>query len=475
MAREGLGNPEYLTIVRSPRIRVELDKWDFSTGKITETLDLTNYMQSYQFSKTLHNPSSQASLSVLPQFAEMHLLEKINPMDVVRIYEFDALKFQGYVRKIGYKGLITEDGKPQRAVTIGVNSFGNYLMDAKLGINLAILKEDFPIYAATEKLSKAIQDAGDDGLTFKEVVTLLTDAWFKYLESIVDSSTQEDYVKTYVDFSAGVTEDETAGFPKEVYLFTEEEEELSLWMVMNKLGEAPLNEFFFDEGPRRVHISGKDVTLTDAKTYLIVRPTPFDGTITDKIVETNRFQAMKGITIPRTHLLSVDLNKSIEDVYSVYVCAPPMFKYDDLELIATGYSEIDEDKIKKYLYRPCKQDLYYIRNYDIDSTQAEQKKKEIDTRSIDTVKTLKNWFLKNDEFLSGTISFMVPTDSNMDPRIGDKLSIEKINGDFYVEEITHTWSYGKALISSAGVTRGYDGLKPISLQDKLFRKGKHTL
>jgi len=476
MISDLLDIPATYPVVRYPRIRVELDRWDFSRKRVTETVDLTKYVQSYRFTKTIKGPMATGELSVLPQFAELHLLEFVNPMDVIRIYEFDTLKFQGFVRKIGFKGTIAEDGKPQRMVTVGLYGFGTYLMQSKIGINLAIFKEDFPIIEAATKLAEAIQNAGEENLTFRQMITILINAWFQYIEDIVDDTVQEDYIKTYVDFEDGVTTETTAGFPKEVFLFTGEEQELTLWQILEKLGEAPLNEFFFDEAPRNVHIAGKEVKLTDSKTHLIVRPTPFDGSVTNGgSTTTDRFQAMDEVVIPRNHLLGVDFNKGMEDVYSVYVCAPPLFQYNDLELIATGYAEIDEDKAKKYLYMPCKQDLYYIRTHDIDSTKLEASKQQIDNRVKETAKTLKNWFEHNDEYLSGTITYMVPSDSNCDPRIGDKIEIENLSGNFYAESVSHMWAYGKGLIANTDVTRGYNDFSEISLKDTLFRKGKHVL
>ena len=86
---------------------------------------------------------------------------------------------------------------------------------------------------------------------------------------------------------------------------------------------------------------------------------------------------------------------------------------------------------------------------------------------------LKNWYSKNDIFTSGVLTFMVPSDSNHDPRIGERVQIEDVNAIFYAESVSHSWSYGAQLQSSVSITRGlntYGG--EIKLLNKIFKKGR---
>ena len=469
-----IGIPDHLPIIRKPNIRVELDKWDFDNSKF-ETINFTNYVGGYQFAKTIRNPSSSASIYILPQFADAHILEIVDPMDVIKIYESNVLKFQGFVRKVGFKGSIDADGKPQRMCTIAAFGFGAYLQMSKIGVNLAIFKKDTPVYTSGLKLAEDIQKAVDVGLTFRRMIELLTDSWFDYVKSLTSGEFQNKYISTYVNFLDGVSTEQTAGFPKELYLFLGDEVEITLWGIIQKLSEVPLNEFFFDEGPRDIYISGAKVNLNDPKTYLIGRPTPFDGSVVNRSMVQNRFTLMKEKIIPRNHLVSIDLNKSMEESYSVYICAPGLFDYSDLELIASGFASLDEARLNKYLYVPCKQDLYYIRKHGVTKTEIEQKKQAIEDRQVETTATLRNWFENNDKYLSGQIAMMVPNDPTLDIRLGDKVKLEEIDGNFYAETVSHKWQYMKGLITEIGVTRGWDRNRPIQVKDRLFRKGKHVL
>jgi hypothetical protein len=68
---------------------------------------------------------------------------------------------------------------------------------------------------------------------------------------------------------------------------------------------------------------------------------------------------------------------------------------------------------------------------------------------------LRNWFEPNPEFYNGTLTIQSVRECY--PRIGEKMKF--LDGQFYVEATTRSWSYGGKMQATIEVTRGaiYDG------------------
>lgn len=476
MPESPLGRPADTTIIRTPRVTIKVDRWDWSIETYRDTLDITHAVMSYNWTNTIKSPSGGATITLLPQNAVHHFLDDIRVLDVIKIYEFGILKWMGYIRRIGSSGYIESSGEPRRTSVFQCTSFGGYLLESIVSINMQVLRNNLGFQQSAEDLANNLAKAGNTGLTYNQEVSYLIDAWFTFINDTVGTNVQSRYIGRYVDFTSGMTQSETPGYPRELFLFYGEEDELNLWSVLEKLAEAPLNEFFFDVGPRTVHSNGIGITLTEDKTYLIGRPTPFDGAVTvSNGVESppqNRFQSITSVVIPQQYLTRYDLNKSMDEVFSLYLTAPVIYDMSRLELLADGREIKDDLAYKKYLYRLCNKPLYYVTLLDHEASTEAATARGVADRALAVSKTLYNWYRYNDEYLSGTISYMVPERSNNDPRIGDKMEIEGVVGSFYVEGLSHTWTYGGSLEAVATVTRGWNVTQPIKLSNRIFNRPK---
>jgi len=478
MAKSPLGLPADTTIIRSPKVTVKVERWDWDSEKYKDTLDITQAVLNYNWTNSIKSPSGGATITILPQNSTDHFLDDIQVLDVVKIYEFGALKWLGYIRKIGASGYIEQSGEPRRTVVFQCTSFGGYLLETVISVNSQVLRNDAGFQSVAEKLANDLSRAGNDGLTYNEAVTELINAWFVYLRDAVGSDVQAKYIGRYVDFTTGMTQSESPGYPRELYLFYGNEDELNLWSIIEKLAEAPLNEFFFDVGGKTVsvHSNGKGIRLPEEKAYLIGRPTPFDGTVTvsSGVVSPpqDRFRVMKPVTLPQQYLTRYDLNKSMDEVFSLYVTAPATYDMSLLEILADGRHVIDELAYKKYLYKLCNKPLYYVIGLDHEKGSESTKAKKMYDRAQAVSDTFYNWYRHNDKYLSGTISYMVPERPQNDPRIGDKMEIEGIVGSLYVEGISHSWTYEKALSGIATVTRGWNVNQPMKLSNRIFKRPK---
>lgn len=458
--------------IRRMDITIEIDLWKWPEGYLNQRIDVTQDILNYRFQKTIKTPQGSCQLSVLPQRADTHILDVLNTMDVLKIYEFGVLKFIGYVTRIGYSGAINaRTGLPERSAVITCQQFGGLLAYASVGLGLgtALGGPAGELYEAATKLGNDILNATTDGITFSELITVLTTGFEEYLTNI-KASKFLTYIQTYLDTSSGLASQLSPSLPRVFELFTGTEQSLTFWQVAEQLAEKPFNEFWIDNGPRKVFIDNANVELPE-KACFVFRPTPFNGTLING-TEYNYFDSLPSKQIDRNHLVQFDLSKSMDEVYTFYSVKTPSLDMSGLERLLYALVEVDEERVGKYLFRPLTTDLFYTRVEDLNANERAVTQATLDTVGKERATTLKNWFSNNENFLSGVITHMVPSNNDDDPKVGDKIEVEGINGFFYVEGIAHTWRYQGELKSNLTVTRGFNRNQKIELKDRLFRRNR---
>lgn len=454
---------------RKVDIRIEIDVWKWPEGTLGRAVDVTNDILNYRFQKTIKAPQGSCQLAVLPQSATTHIMDVFKPMDVVRIYEFGVVKFIGFITRVSYSGAIGSDGKPSRNATITCQQFGGLLQTSSIGMGLGTalgLTEDVLVNESA-KLSLAILRGMEDGISFAEIVGLLYTSFRDFLEAI-GASNFLTYVSQYFDASSGLSNEETPTLPRTVELFTGTESSLTFWQLAEQIAQKPFNELWIDNGARSVSIDGSNVRLPE-KSCMVFRPTPFNGTVTSAGTA-KLWDGLPKIDISADYLLRFDLARSMDEVYTFYSVKEPAFQLAEIPRLLLGRAKVDRDRLGKYLFRPLITELFYTR---VETAKGDGKaatSKEAADASDMAAQTLLNWFEHNDDYLSGTIQLMVPEDDTLDPRIGEKIGVYGIEGDFYVEGIVHTWQYQGPLKSTLTVTRGYNRNSRIKLEDRIFRR-----
>lgn len=454
---------------RKPRIRVELDRWDWVRGKRINNnpIDVIDYLLQYSFIGSIKNPIGQATFTGLPQIDTTNVLDAIEPMDVLRIYEFDVLKYQGYVIRIAYNAVMLQR-QPQRSVIITTNSMGNLLTESQLGLNIgAVTGNVVEMADSAVDLFIALSNVVEEGGSFSDLMKAVIDNWFIMIDSL-GGTTYTQYITNYLDFSSGLISKHKPAVPKSLDIYTGNEESLTLGGLFQQLLEIPLNELWFSVGPQKIRINNVDVTFIKDKTCLILRETPFDGTVGGS--SSTYWTDYPAIKVDLDHLTRFDLSKSMEEAYTIFGAIPSIFDPGSPLRILLGQTVFDTIKLSKYLYKPLITQLKFIRTQDLTEDAIEKANSSINKVIANVAKTLKAWFINNDEFISGVISLHVPENNKDDPHIGQKIEVEGIDGFFYVESVAHTWKYQGNLISNLTVTRGYDGTKKMTFVDKLFTR-----
>ncbi len=454
-------------------LKITLDLWDWTKGSKTDTLDITNDVLNYRFQKSIKTPAGSCQLAMLPQSTDTHILDIVNPMDVLKIFEFGNLKYVGYIHRISYSGSIGKDGNPARQATITAPQFGGLLQTASIGFGMgtALGAPEDELASGAAELYGALRKGVTDGFSYKEILTILVDSFRTYLETLAGGTAANflTYLQEYLDTTTGLTSTLTPLLPRSFEMYSGTEQTLTFWQVAEQLVQKPFNELWIDNGPRKVFIDGENIELPE-KSCFVFRETPFDGTVGG--VSDKSFTNMDPIYIDKDHLLKFDLARSMDEVYSVYSVKEAAFKLDDITRILLGLWEVDRARIGKYLFKPLVSELFYTRVEKLDEAAIEDQTSAFQSAGTEAAQTLKAWFENNDNYLSGALTHMIPTDPALDPKIGDKVSIYGIEGFFYVEGIAHTWSYGGSLQSNLTVTRGWNREKRIEMKDRIFRRNR---
>lgn len=461
------------SFTRKPDIKILVDIWDWKTGSIDDTLDITGDIISYRFQKSIKTPKGSCQIQSNPQTSSAHLLDSLSAMDVVKIFEFGILKFQGYITRLSYSGMIdSSSGKPKRNLVITVVQMGGLLVDARTGMGLgtALGNPSDELWTYTSELSVAISNVVNDKKPYKDIFTTLIEGAKTYIKKLggKDANPIINYLETYFRYGSGLDNSITSVIPREFYLFTGSEQSIGFWNISERLVERPFNEFFMDNGPRQITINGRKVSLSEYS-HFIFRPTPFDGTVGSG--NSSLFSDMESIIIDRNHLVRMDLSKGMDEVYTTYCVKNSAFDPGDEKRQLLGEYIIDGPKLGKYMFRPLVAQQAYTRFESPDKTESEAVRSRLVSTTKDMAQTLKAWFTHNDEYLSGAITLIIPSDDTRDPRIGEKVEIDGLSGAFYVEGIAHTWTYMGALQSNLSVTRGYNDNSKITLSENtLFRR-----
>ena len=239
-------------VIRTVRVRVEIIRWNWSTTEVkkreSKPIDLTadGSVLNYRIQKSIKTPRAEAQLTLLPQRGEKSLLDLISVMDVLRIYEFDVLKFQGYIRRVSYAGSINpQTGAPNRESVLTATGFGGLLHEASVGLGLGrVIGNLDALIASATKLKKNIADVvGSTGASYGAALNALSSHWFTFVEEVGGAAFRE-YVNTYMDLTSAVDTTSIQVTPRTFDLYNGNEESLTFWQVALQLAETPLNELW---------------------------------------------------------------------------------------------------------------------------------------------------------------------------------------------------------------------------------------
>lgn len=393
-------------------------------------------LQSMQFTLSRNDIIGSFSLTFFPEVSGQSLFDRLEIMDVVEIYEpasaFMKVQkpvFTGIIKNKKYTTQMLDNGGVRRLSVSGIAITG---LVSQFYVNLdssamAITKQIVSDAALSKELT--IEMGSDKNLSVKTVVNKI---WEYFIKMSSQNGTPKiaQYIQSLM------------GSPDKFFIFDDSTFKYPLGCIFK--GEQTQDFFGLIDDVIPSPVYEKFACMVGGSMRIKIRQVPFDA---DKWVNNDKHE------IDAKFVKSFDFSQSDNEVYTVfyaYVNGYPIDEQKSLKL-STMENKKDEvlvnsEKYKTYGYRPL---IAHFIGYGVkdgekdDSTQSNLQ---------ETCESLKNWYENLPDMLSGSISMVMDYQNGASIMPGDVVKF--LNGEFYVEGITHSWNYGSGGEINLSVSRG---------------------
>lgn len=397
----------------------------------------SNALVSYSFEESLHTPDSSFHLRLIPEADEQGRTwyDKIQLMDLVFISEFGKIRYCGFVQN---RRVVQSMGdRPRRYIVISGSSIGAMLTNFPLVLDQFLYEGTTTAQAASKKLMArlaALQDTTN--VSVAEILIAIYDSYFELTQAVGTLGASQGIrgvIDHFMDVESRLSSDVVIRYPMSFSMYQVGEN--NIWDIISQVITPPINELFGLWNPET------------NKYEVVFRQAPF---------EEADWRSLPLTSIPTVAVREADLGNSDSEVFTFYLATLPGSGISRRKAMVydSGLGkipQIDTEKWKKYGYRPMLVDFRYF-NRDHEKTSG------AGPLMIELSEMMKKWFERNDEFLSGSVTFMtLPVSSwrkeTRSPRIGERLSL--FGGEFYIEKSEHSWEMEGPMETKLGLTRGY--------------------
>lgn len=425
-----------------PRVLIYSPLTGKSTPKFDFSLSGSKVLQSYQFSMSVNDITGSFSLTFYPDSGMERIFDAISQFDIVEIYEpyrrpvgeMQKPAFIGVVRKKRYYTSMSNNGGAVRKISVsgtGITGLVSQL-EFSLDANAQMLS---PNYIDDESLDKGftLEFMSDENMPVKNAVISI---WNKFigLAGAVGNSDIASFIATYL------------GAPDS--FFTVDDSRFRYPVASIFRGQCIKNfEGIIDDLiPYPAYERFAYMDMADGRMKIMIRRCPFDPDKWEKLAGNKRIESR--------HLVSFSVEQSDDEVYSVFYAYLNGYPLDDAMQLRLSFVEenrlnsivqIDADKFKRYGYKPL--NVHFI-GYGTKDGKT-------DTGSVsameDESKKIQSWYADLPDMLSGSIDMIITADT---PYIQPGDVVDFLDGQFYVDGISHSWNYGTAGTVNLTVSRG---------------------
>ncbi len=401
-------------------------------------------LQSLSFSLSENDLSGSFSLSFFPDFDGASLFDKIDVFDIVKIYEDYAVissngeagsadvypVFTGIIHSKKYAASAGDSGVMRRMSVTGTAITG---LVSEFKISLDVTAQAVTTLAtAAEHINKSLTiQNSTSGAKVKDIIL---NVW----ETFVELSSEHG--------APAVSECIAALLGDASDFFDIEDIEIG-YPIGNLLqGEAEMS--FIDIIESLLPIPYYEKTAYTDKTGAMkirMRECPFSP---------SNWKALSCIEIDNRLVKSFDLEASDSEVYTVFYAWLEGSPISERTYLITGLydskenkiPQVDEEKFKKYGYKPL---FAHFRGY----SEPEGGDTTSEEAMTNATANLVEWFSHLDEMPKGSITLALTyKDGNGFIMPGDRVSF--LGMEFYVEGISHSWTYNGGGEINLSVSRG---------------------
>lgn len=400
-------------------------------------------LQSMTFTLSINDISGSFSLTFFPEIKKgketVSLYDLIKVLDIVEIVENGKPVFTGIVKRKNYVAQANDTGGLRRISISGTAITG---LVSQFLVNL-----DTAAMAITNQIASDVSLSKD--LTLKmlskknlSVSDVIKTIWNYFVK--ISSQNGTPKVAEYIVSELGGI-DSFFKFDDSTFFYP-------LGCVFN--GQQTQDFFSVVDGVIPSPVYEKFAYCDDKGMKIMIRQVPFDsdkwngGATPKPTVHKIDSKIVKGLSLALS-------DNEVYTVFYAYLNNSPIDERKGL-LLSTMENKkdnilVDSDKYKTYGYRPMIAHFigYGLKDGEKDDV-SQSKMEEISGK-------LKEWYENLPEMLSGSITLSMTdvlssNDKNKPFMPGDVVKF--LNGEFYVEGITHSWNYGSGGEINLSVGRG---------------------
>jgi LysM repeat protein len=378
----------------------------------------------YSYTESRQDEDSPFTLSITPEQDNNRLTwaDKIDHLDLVFIEEFGKVRYAGIVHRVRYSSRMGEKG-PERSVMVEGNGFGELLKRFQLVL-------DTKLFINTGEEIKNLQGKSEfiaEGNTFLKQAIMF---YYNNFKTIIaeKSGNQKSVLGLLIEKYISLNVDKNCNTLLPICQSMYQMGVNTLWDIVRKIVPDPFYELF-----------GRWDT-EKGKYIIFVRQCPY---------RSQDWKALPSYKVKPIILKEQNVGYDDSDVSTVYYATAPSFGYtNNMVMVVDNLHKnikVDEDRWKKYGYRPLSVELSFLKRDGIKPNNVEKSLAEIG-------ELLESWYKDNDRFLSEIISVISHEDDSMRyPAVGGRL---EFIGQFYIDEIKRKWTYGNSPMSEIKVIRG---------------------
>lgn len=411
------------------------EKLEFSAGENTNLL-------SFSFTLSINNISGSFSATFFPDYRDktgrtFSLFDDLKKLQIVEIYEGDGTSadkpaFTGIIRSKKYVAQAHDSGGNRR-ISISGTAITGLVSQFYINLDVAACAMTKQLKTQAALINKLTID-GKAGESVKNIVKKIWDCFYEISQQLGTPK-----IKEYIDrFTGGVdvifdVDDSTFHYP--------------LGCVFR--GQTTQDFFSLIDGIIPTPVYEKFAYMSsDGKMRIKIRLVPFSPDNWSKLSDKKK-------EITPEILQSFDLTESDEEVYTAFYAYLNGYPIDEQKSLiistmeSSGVDSVlkDSEKFKIYGYRPMTVHFigYGVRDGENDSETVPGMEQ--------MSRNLKEWYENLPEMVKGSVTLSMVFNNEIN-RVQPGEIIGFLSGEFYVEGVTHNWSYGSGGSINLSVSRG---------------------
>lgn len=394
---------------------------------------------SYSFSRSVNSLYGEFEIQIKDND---RLIDKLNPLDVVYIYEKkDKVSFIGIIKTLSLGATAGAYNKSVYISGVSVGALFEMMNLSTDATSLSFFINSPKNQEVTDTLTLILQNnikEGKQGLSFKEAFNTV---YNKFVEVMTN--------KTYAKIAASGIYSIIKNIFGEPSTFLKSDNLSFYYQIVKNLydtNEINIYSYFKSLLPEEIYELYE--TIENGKPYLIARRHPFSKSDWQTL-EKNK------IVLDPALITDYTLSRSCENVYTSFfaMIEGSSLSTDFYKIISSSESgnasfTYDLDKTKKYGYRPLISAFNEYAKPEI--TKAE--KDYLNKVFKDLSNELKDWYSKLDEMYTGDVTIILNQNDKNTVSIGNLVQL--CSGTFYVTQEKHNWNYESPITINYTLERG---------------------